>query len=133
MKKLKKVIGIVSLASFLVLSMSVSVLAAAIPSDIGEGLPEVDTDSSFDTPSEVYNSIMTVFEWVYGIILAVAIIVIVWGGLKYLTAGGDEAQAGAARQLLTKGVIALVIILGVVLLVKLVASFLGVTAPTIPF
>ncbi|HAO81378.1 TPA: hypothetical protein DCQ82_01490 [Candidatus Veblenbacteria bacterium] len=40
-----------------------------------------------------------------------AVILVLWGGFKWMTAAGDEAKIGEAKKLMGAGVIGLVIIL----------------------
>src|SRR5690554_6186718 len=50
---------------------------------------------------------------------------LITGGLKYLTAGGDEKAAGAARNTLTQAFIGLVIVVAAFLIAQLLFSIFG--------
>lgn len=55
--------------------------------------------------------IARVIRIVLGFLGVVAVIIILLGGFKWMTAGGNEDKAGEARKLIISGVIGLVIIL----------------------
>lgn len=52
---------------------------------------------------------------------------LLWGGIQWITSGGDEAALGAARNRIMHAVIGLVIVVAVWALFQLVEKFLGVT------
>ena len=51
---------------------------------------------------------------------------LVWGGVKYITAGGDKGQTEAARGQITGALIGLVIVFAAWAIVNLVSIFFGV-------
>jgi TRAP-type C4-dicarboxylate transport system permease small subunit len=51
---------------------------------------------------------------------------LVWGGIKYITAGGDKAQTEAARGQITAALIGLVIVFAAWAIVNLVSLFFGI-------
>ncbi len=55
--------------------------------------------------------IASVIKIVLGFLGVLAVIYILLGGFKWMTAGGNEEKAGEARKILAQGVIGLVIIL----------------------
>jgi len=66
-----------------------------------------------------------VATWLYVIGIALAVIVIVIGGISYMTAGGDEEKTGKAKKMIITGLIgAAIIVLAGIILDTLVA-FLG--------
>ena len=48
---------------------------------------------------------------VIGFLGIIAVIVIIWGGFKWMTAGGDSGKVDAAKKLIIQGIVGLVIIL----------------------
>jgi TRAP-type C4-dicarboxylate transport system permease small subunit len=50
---------------------------------------------------------------------------LVWGGVQYITAGGDKAQTEAARGRITAALIGLVIVFAAWAIVNLVSIFFG--------
>jgi hypothetical protein len=59
-------------------------------------------------PREIAGSVINVIMGFLGII---AVVIILLGGFKWMTAGGDESKIEEAKKLMTAGVIGLVIIL----------------------
>ena len=51
---------------------------------------------------------------------------LVWGGIKYITAGGDKGQTEAARGQITAALIGLVIVFAAWAIVNLVSLFFGI-------
>jgi hypothetical protein len=75
--------------------------------DINDPLPTSVTDRGIGgILTDLFSSIL-VFAGM------VAVLVVIWGGFKYLTAQGDEKAVGAARGTITGAVIGLIIILSI--------------------
>lgn len=55
--------------------------------------------------------VVNVINWILGILALVAVIMILIGGFKWMTAGGNEEKVEGAKKLLIAAVIGLVIIL----------------------
>jgi len=55
--------------------------------------------------------VASVIRIILGFLGIIAVIIILLGGFKWMTAGGNEEKAGEARKLIAQGVIGLVIIL----------------------
>ncbi|MBU0569736.1 pilin [Patescibacteria group bacterium] len=51
---------------------------------------------------------------------------LVWGGIRYITAGGDKAQTEVARSQITAALIGLVIVFAAWAIVNLVSLFFGI-------
>jgi len=51
---------------------------------------------------------------------------LVWGGIKYITSGGDKAQTEAARGQITAALIGLVIVFAAWAIINLVNIFFGI-------
>lgn len=65
------------------------------------------------------------FLIIVGVIIAV--IFIIWGGITYMAAGGDEGKAGTAKTRIINGVIGAAIVLGVGLILQTIAGFVAGT------
>lgn len=74
------------------------------PSDIGEATGLGDTQD----PRIIAANVIRVLLGFLGII---AVVIILFGGFKWMTAGGNDEKVGEARKLMTQGIIGLVIIL----------------------
>ncbi len=60
-------------------------------------------------PTDIRQAIMNVTNWILGFIAIVATLVIIYGGVQYLTAGGNEDNVGAAKKTISYGIIGIVI------------------------
>jgi len=65
--------------------------------DIGNASPE--------------DMVVSVINWILGILALVAVVMILVGGFKWMTAGGNEEKTEGAKKLLIAALIGLVIIL----------------------
>ena len=68
------------------------------------------TDAGADTSEKVNNlitQIINVFSVIVGII---AVIMIIWGGLKYITSGGDSGNVTGAKNTILYAIIGLIIV-----------------------
>ena len=75
----------------------------------------------------IFYNVVTVVLSVAGIAFFVMLIV---GGFKYMSTGGDQQKTQAARQTLTYAVIGLVVIISAFLILKLIETFTGVPITT---
>lgn len=81
--------------------MALPALAAATKTDYNIGLGNA-------SPEEV---VVNIINWVLGILALIAVIMILIGGFKWMTAAGNEEKVESARKLLIAAIIGLVIIL----------------------
>ncbi|MBL7053239.1 MAG: hypothetical protein ISS02_01055 [Candidatus Portnoybacteria bacterium] len=112
MKKIKKVIYY--LASTLLALPFVVIAAPSIPSA-----------GSVNTADELYKKLVSILDYVFGLALALGIGYIIWGGIGWMTAGGDDEKLTTARKNLLYGLIGILIITGVWTLIRIVTSFFG--------
>lgn len=105
--------------SFLVLPM---VVAAAVQTPPSTTL----------TIAQLYTSAVTLMNYVFTAGLALAIMLMVWGGISYMTAGGDDEKITTAKKRIIWGLVGAAIIIGAWAAVTLISIFLGITAPTLP-
>src|SRR3989344_3437726 len=59
---------------------------------------------------DLREGIMNVVNVLLGFLGILAIIIILWGGFRWLTSGGNEEKVGEAKKIITAGIIGLVII-----------------------
>jgi hypothetical protein len=60
-------------------------------------------------PTDLTTAILGVINWILGFSALIAILFIIWGGIQYLTAGGNEDQASKGRKTITNAILGLVI------------------------
>jgi hypothetical protein len=90
-----------------------SVTAYAFVYTAGISLAQIgawgDTCRPSNVPTDIKGAIMNVTNWILGFIAIVATLVIIYGGVQYLTAGGNEDNVGAAKKTISYGIIGIVI------------------------
>ncbi|OGZ32324.1 MAG: hypothetical protein A2V69_02490 [Candidatus Portnoybacteria bacterium RBG_13_40_8] len=73
-------------------------------------------------------AICNILEVIQTILLAIglgiAVIVLILGGIRYLTSGGDAEKAGSAKNLIINAIIGIIIILAAAFLLALVQGLL---------
>ena len=118
MKKVQK-IAYISMTAMILL-MPVLVMAA-LPT------PTPPVTGGAITLLEIQNRIEQVarFLIVVGVILAV--IFIIWGGIAYMFAGGDETKATAAKDRIKNGIIGAAVVLAVGVILQTVSGLIART------
>jgi len=61
--------------------------------------------------ADLQETVIAVIQWILGLLGLIAVIMILIGGFKWMTAGGNEEKIESAKKLLTAAIIGLVIIL----------------------
>ena len=59
---------------------------------------------------DIREVIMTIINVILGFLSIVAIIITLWGGFKWMTAGGNEDQIGEAKKMIIAGVVGMAVI-----------------------
>ncbi|OGY51851.1 MAG: hypothetical protein A2951_01250 [Candidatus Buchananbacteria bacterium RIFCSPLOWO2_01_FULL_56_15] len=59
---------------------------------------------------DVREGTMSIVNSLLGFLGIIAILIILWGGFRWMTAGGNEEKIGEAKKIITAGIIGLVII-----------------------
>ena len=115
--KIKKIIGA---ATIPVVSLAFPVLAYATEGLIPPQLEEVSKFSIIDI-------VRGIIQFILVVAFILAFIMLLIGGIRWITAGGDEKAVGSARNMITAALIGLVIVLVAFALIKLVETFFGVS------
>ena len=76
------------------------------------------------TLSEIEAKIRQIAQFVIVVSVILAVIFIIWGGIAYMTAGGDETKAGAAKTRIWNGVIGAAVVLAVGVILQTLASLI---------
>ncbi|MBI2426513.1 MAG: hypothetical protein HYV34_01575 [Candidatus Kerfeldbacteria bacterium] len=61
--------------------------------------------------ADLVSTVTKVIQWVLGLLGLVAVIMIIIGGFRWMTAGGNEEKVEAAKKILTASIIGLIIVL----------------------
>ncbi|MEA1937198.1 MAG: pilin [Patescibacteria group bacterium] len=63
-----------------------------------------------DVPDDFKGSVLNITNWLLGFVTAIAVLVIIWGGINYLTSAGDEDKARTGKKTLTYALLGLVVV-----------------------
>jgi len=86
---------------------SLTVMPALATLDWGEGYL---TGTGLGT-RELREAVMSIVNVALGFLGVLAILIILWGGFRWMTAGGSEDQIGEAKKIIIAGIIGLAVIL----------------------
>jgi len=112
-KLMKKVVGLALALLVLTPVFAFSLPALAAP-DIWNGSGENGADFAANTTlgnADLKTTIAQTIRVIIGFLGIIAVVIILIGGFKWMTAGGNEDKVGEAKKLLVAGLIGLVIIL----------------------
>ena len=98
MKNLIKTISVASVSAY---ALTMSTIASA---DWG------DSSNPGGMSSDLEGTVMSLIEWILAFVALIATLMLIWGGVQYLIAGGNDDQVGNAKKTLSYGVIGLVIV-----------------------
>lgn len=60
-------------------------------------------------PTDLAPAITKVITWILGLVALIAVLMIVWGGVQYLTAAGDQDRTRSAKDTITHAIMGLAI------------------------
>lgn len=89
--------------------------------------PDVTTTGTPITLTEIEQWITRIANFLIVVSVILAVIFIIWGGIMYMTSGGDEKKAGAARGIIINGIIGAAVVLGVGVILNTVKGLLART------
>jgi len=111
MKKVLANIGVFSLA----------VLPQMAMAQVGTNLPtgtNLSTRGLADVATSIINAVL-------GFLFIIVLAVILWGGFRWMTAGGNEESVGEAKKIIAAGIIGLIVVLVAYAIVNFVVSTVG--------
>lgn len=130
-KKLKSFLTKLSVASLLVMPLMAPVAVSAQPNPQGSlcgganNLQFGSTDDCADTAvgeerlNGIVATVINVFSVVVGI---VAVLMIIYGGFRYITSGGDSGNIGTAKNTILFAIVGLIIVAMAQIIVQFVLS-----------
>jgi hypothetical protein len=83
------------------------------------GVRQTDPAGSSTDVGEVVQLIVNILSWIVGV---VAVIMIIIGGLKYVTSGGDAGNVSSAKNTILYAIIGLVVVLLAQIIVRFVVD-----------
>ncbi|OGY44694.1 MAG: hypothetical protein A3J62_01155 [Candidatus Buchananbacteria bacterium RIFCSPHIGHO2_02_FULL_38_8] len=93
----------------LITAFSILIFALVVTPALAQFGVEYGTATGLGT-KDIREGVMSVVNVLLGFLGIVAIIIILWGGFRWMTAGGNEEKVGEAKKIITAGIIGLVII-----------------------
>ncbi|OGD86532.1 hypothetical protein A2870_01890 [Candidatus Curtissbacteria bacterium RIFCSPHIGHO2_01_FULL_41_11] len=117
LKKARKLI--IPAALYTAALLSPTGILALVPS--GELVPK-----DIRPINNIVSVIRTIIQFILVVAFVLAFVMLLIGGIRWITAGGDEKAVGSARNMITAALIGLVIVLVAYALIKLVETFFGI-------
>jgi len=77
---------------------------------------------NISTPEDLAKKVV---NWLLGLVSVIALIVLIIGGFRYLTSGGNEKAMESAKNIITWAVVGLIIILCSAIIINVIISILG--------
>jgi Zn-dependent protease with chaperone function len=121
-KNLVKAASLIFLLGLVVMPQAVGALSA---NDLGLGY----ATATGLTSTDIRETAARIINVALGLLGIIAVIIILIGGFKWMTAGGNEEKVGEAKKLITAGIIGLVVIITAYAIAAFVISSL-ITATT---
>lgn len=87
-------------------------------------VPLIASAQATQIEATICNILQVVKNIVAAIGLAIAVIIIIVGGIKYMTAGGDEEKTSSAKKAIINGIIGLIIVIGALFILALAQNFI---------
>lgn len=112
-KKLTTILVVIGLVA--ITGLALANTAMALPADpdpgSGDGSVTIPTPSGSGVASGDEKALIRrVTNWILGITGAIAVLFIIYGGFRYITASGNQGQMETAKNILVKAIIGLAII-----------------------
>jgi TRAP-type C4-dicarboxylate transport system permease small subunit len=95
----------------LCLLLSLAVLPQVVLAQSSGNWYNVGTENIHLGTSDLQAAVINAINWVLGFLVLVAVIIILIGGFKWMTASGNDEKVASARQTIISGVIGLIIVL----------------------
>ena len=109
-------------------ALATSAALSGVLSTVSMAMAEVNIEP-IDTGKGYATNFGTMFSSILNVVMLIAAILVfaymIWGGVEWITSGGDKGKAESARNKLTAAIIGLVIVAASYAVVTLVVQFLG--------
>jgi len=75
----------------------------------GWDMPDGGGSGLNNVPNDLVNTIVNLINWVLGFIALLATLMLIWGGIQYLTAGGSQDTVRGAKETIKNALMGLVV------------------------
>jgi hypothetical protein len=99
--------------------------------DAAAGTNNCSTDTNGDASTGLTTIAQTITKYFSIIVGAISIIMIIYGGFRYITSGGDSGKVGSAKNTLIYAIVGLIIVALAQLIVRLVITQANTTTNTL--
>ncbi|KKR03466.1 MAG: hypothetical protein UT31_C0020G0005 [Parcubacteria group bacterium GW2011_GWF2_39_13b] len=82
-------------------------------------------DINITSADSLLTQFVEIMNWIFSAALILAVILIIFGGISYMTAGGDETKLGTAKKRVIWGLVGAAIVIAAWGLIALIAQYLG--------
>lgn len=110
------------ISNWIVGILAVILPARALALDPG-GITDV-VGGKISTENDISSIVVFVVGWILLATFSVAVMILIVGGFRYITSAGNESQAEAAKETITKAIIGLVVILLAYVIVSTINNLL---------
>ena len=86
----------------------------------------VPTSSNCTNIECLYGKFVEIMNWVFAFAIVIAVILIIIGGVQYMTAGGDDEKIKKAKAKFIWGLVGVAIVVSAWVIVAIIAAFVGV-------
>ncbi|MDP3986402.1 MAG: hypothetical protein U1C53_00215 [Candidatus Veblenbacteria bacterium] len=86
------------------------------------GLQEFGTHTNLGTQVDLIPAVARIINILLGFLGVLAVVLVLWGGFKWMTAAGEESKIEEAKKLMGGGVVGLIIILAAYAITAFVVS-----------
>lgn len=123
-KKIKKVLYVLNPVNLWAFFLASKVFAQT---SSGQNVPNVTLNIS-----DVYARFVGIMNWIFSFAIVLAVILIIVGGISYMTAGGDDTKLGTAKKRIIWGLVGAAIVICAWGLISLLSNFFnaGVIKPS---
>ncbi|PJE57992.1 MAG: hypothetical protein COU81_03135 [Candidatus Portnoybacteria bacterium CG10_big_fil_rev_8_21_14_0_10_36_7] len=112
---------------FLAISTALISQALFVSPVLASVTPPNKTGGNISDINGIYRSFANIMNWIFSFAIIIAVILIIGGGLSYMTNAGDEKKGSAAKQKIIYGFVGVAIVLGAWIIVRVIANYLGVS------
>jgi cytochrome bd-type quinol oxidase subunit 2 len=102
------------MSKFAKIALVAGSLGAALMPMVAHGQATTFSIESVDVglgTADLKETVLNILQLVLGLLALIAVVMIIWGGFTWLTAGGNEEKVEQAKRIITAAIIGLIVIL----------------------